>query len=72
MSYTGHADTGASMMDTPQFVDLAQALQDRWPDAKLVKNSVGNLLVFVDDVDVGYLDLFDGELVGWDDGTREG
>jgi hypothetical protein len=67
MGYTGHADTGMSMMNTAQFVDLAQALQDRWPDAKLVKNGVGNLLVFVDDVAVGYLDLFDGELVGWDD-----
>lgn len=67
MPYGGHADTGTSMMDAAQFVELAQALQARWPDAKLVKNGVGNLLVVVDDEDVGYLDLFSGELHGWDD-----
>ena len=67
MPYTGHADTGASMMNATQFVELARMLQERWPDAKLVKNSVGNLLVYINDVDVGYLDLFSGELVGWDD-----
>jgi hypothetical protein len=54
------------MMNAAQFVAVANAVQQHWPDAKLVKNSIGNLLVFVDDEDVGYVDLFDGSASGWD------
>lgn len=43
--------------------DLATAVTaivDTYPDARLVRNRVGNLSVMVDGVDVGYLDLTTG------------
>jgi hypothetical protein len=47
---------------TYELVQLAGETFERFPNAELVKNAVGNLAVVVDETYVGYLDLVDGTL----------
>lgn len=52
---------------TPQkLIEAAQEIERRYPDAELVKNTVGNLWIGLDEEYLGYLDLADGE-VCWND-----
>lgn len=52
-------------MTAAQLLAAAEELHRRYPEAELVKNSVGNLAILVDGTYVGYLDLARGEI-----GTR--
>ena len=51
-------------MTPAQLLAAAQEVATQAPDAVLVKNAVGNLAIFQDDVMIGYLDLRYGE-VSW-------
>ena len=45
----------------------ATAVAERFPAAELIENVVGNLVIMVDDVYIGYLNLRTGEPVFFDD-----
>lgn len=49
-------------MTPAEFLQAAQAVVERFPNAELVKNEVGNLAVFVDGQYVAWVDLRYGEL----------
>ena len=53
-------------MTTAQLLALAQASFDRYPDAELEKNAVGNLSVVRDAKMIGWLDLRFG-VAHWSD-----
>jgi len=50
-------------------VEVATQVSERWPNAKLTRarEGINNLLIMVDGVSVGMIDLRRGELVDWDD-----
>lgn len=54
--------TDLPSMTTREFLHLAALTYERWPDAKLVKNAVGNLAVYVGDEWVAWLNLRTGEI----------
>lgn len=49
-------------MTPAQLLDGAREVAERFPDAQLVKNDVGNLAVMVNGEMVAWLDLRTGEL----------
>lgn len=49
-------------LTTNQLLNAAREVARRFPDAYLVKNSVGNLAVFVGGEYHGYVDLATGEV----------
>lgn len=49
-------------MTPAQLLAGAQAVAERWPDAVLVKNEVGNLAIVSGGEFAGYLDLRTGEV----------
>ena len=54
-------------MTPAQLLTGATAVAERFPAAELIKNAVGNLVIMVDDVYIGYLNLRTGEPVFFDD-----
>lgn len=50
-------------MTPQQFLDAATDVAARFPDAKLVKNQVGNLAIANNDIYVGFVDLQYGTVV---------
>ena len=51
-------------MTPAQLLAGAAEVAERWPDARLVKNGVGNLAIADGGEYVGYLDLRTGEVFG--------
>ena len=49
-------------MTPAQLLAGVAEVAERWPDAGLVRNSVGNLMIVSEDKFVGYLDLLTGEV----------
>lgn len=51
---------------TPQLLrDAADTIEARHPDARLIKNRVGDLGILVDGCFIGHLALIDGEVCWW-------
>lgn len=52
---------------TPQLLrDAADAIEGRHPNARLIKNRVGDLCILVDGQYIGNVALIDGEVLWWD------
>lgn len=63
---TDHTDAMRGTL-TPQLLrDAADAIEARHPDARLIKNQVGDLCILVDDEYLGHLALLDGEVCWWE------
>ncbi len=51
---------------TPRLLrDAADAIEARHPDARLIKNRVGDLCILADGEYVGHVALIDGEVSWW-------
>jgi len=57
---TDHTAAQRGNLTPALLAEAARQVSERHPDARLIKNQVGNLSILVDGEYLGYIDLFDG------------